>query len=433
MNLKHTFSVLLVGFISISFGQEILQHKQHTLESHGYLRTGLGRSLSGGEMVEFMAPGAMVKPRFGNEANHYSELQFDYRYQPNDRRDSYEIVYMMATYLAYGSTDLTKSIKPETSQLYFKWNKFYKEADIWIGRRYYQRENIDILDWFWINSGQGADVGVGLENLTFNSKMNLNVALLRFSDKLQDPAHQGELFEDYKIDARLKDISLSTNLNLNLIGQIGFRNGIDNSIYDEKTGFTLGAWTNYTQDNFRNRTTIIYRDGVNMINNPYSGKGLLEVSATGNQVYDLDKANDLQILTDIQYENNSNGFLGAITYEHKDFGIKTAKGEDKTLDHMNVTGRYSRYLSDRYALTFDVGYDYVNHNDGVAGGVFKATFSPEIKWKKGMFSRPSIRPFITYAKWSEDLKGQVGIVNDNDVYVDKTNGVTAGLQLEVWW
>ncbi|MXV37914.1 hypothetical protein GO491_04365 [Flavobacteriaceae bacterium Ap0902] len=433
MNWKIKLSAVLLVTMFLSFGQELLQHGPHTLESHGYLRTGLGRSLSGGEMVEFQASGAMIKPRFGNEANHYSELQFDYKYQPMNRRDSYELVYMMATYLPYGSTDLTKSIKPETSQLYFKWNKFYKDADIWIGRRYYQRENIDILDWFWINAAQGADVGVGVENLTFNSLMNLNVAFLRFSDELEDPAYKGEFFEDYKLDARLKDIALSTNLNLNLVGQFGIRNGVENSIYDDKTGYTLGAWTSYAKDNFSNRTTIIYRDGVNMIESPYTGKGLLEISAAGSQEYDLDKASDLQILTDIQYEDDSNGFLGAVTYEHKDYGIETTEGNDKTLEHMNVTGRYSRYLSDRFALTFDVGYDYVNHKDDIDGGVFKATFSPEIKWKKGMFSRPSIRPFITYATWSEDLKGQVGIFNDNDVYADKTNGFTAGLQLEIWW
>lgn len=434
---SHTKNLLLIGVLLFSpyCLRSQIKVGPHSLESHGYLRTGFGRSFSGGEMVQFQAPGTMAKARFGNEANHYSELQFNYKYQPEDRDDSYEVVYMMATYLPYTSEDLTKAIRPETTQLYFKWNKLYNDADFWIGRRYYQRENIDILDWFWLNSAQNADIGAGLENIKVGTgNENLNVAVMRFSDKLIDPNASNQSVEDYKMDVRLKQIAIGPQLNLNLLAQYGVRPSNGEVNYKKQTGYALGAWSDYKKNNLYNRTSLIYRKGINMVQNPYTGKSLLEFDVTGQQVYNLEKASDLQVTTDLQIDDHSkNGFLGALTYHHKNFGVETESGNNRIMNHYNATGRYTRYLTDRFNLTFDAGYDFVKHTDGAQGSLFKFTFSPEIKWSKGMFSRPTIRPFVTYATWSKELRGMVGVFNDNKVYEDKTNGFTGGLQLELWW
>lgn len=436
--MKKNNTLLLVGLLlcTINFipAQNNQEYNPHTLSSHGYLRTGLGRSFSGGEMVQFQAPGAMVKPRLGNEANHYSELQFDYKYQPKDNDQSYEVVYMMATYLPYASKNLTKSINPETTQLYFKWNNIYKGMDVWVGKRYYQRENVDILDWFWLNSAQTADIGFGVEKIPIKGKQNLNVALMRFSEELQDPIQAGKLLESYKLDARLKDINLSDKVTLNFLGEIGHRPALKNTNYKDLTDFSLGVWETYNKNNFFNRTSAIYRTGGNIVTNPYSGKSILEIDATGTRTIDLEHAKDIQITSDFRYDDhNKNGFLGALTYHYRDFGMKTGNNKDKTMQHINATARYSKYITKNFNLTLETGYDWVDHKDGISGGLFKLTFSPQLSWQKGMFSRPVLRPFITYATWSKDLKGNVGVFNDNDVYSDKNQGLTAGLQLELWW
>lgn len=427
-------TLLCFSIASFVLAQENQEYNPHSLKSHGYLRTGLGRSLSGGEMVQFQAPGAMVKPRLGNEANHYSELQFDYTYQLKNSDQSYDVVYMMATYLPYTSKDLTKDIRPQTTQLYFKWNNIYKGIDVWVGKRYYQRENIDILDWFWLNSAQTADIGFGVEQIPIKNKQNLNIALMRFSEELQDPAQVGELVESYKLDVRLKDIALSDKVVLNLLGQVGHRPALEDSNYKSLTDFSLGTWATYKNNNFFNRTSAIYRTGGNIIANPYSGKSLLEIDVTGTRNIDLDKAKDLQLTSDFRYDDHhKNGFLGALTYHYRDFGIQTLDNKDKTMQHINATGRYSRYITKNFNLTLETGYDWVTHKGGVSGGLFKLTFAPQLSWKKGMFSRPVLRPFVTYANWSKDLKGNVGIFNNNNVYANKNQAWTVGLQLELWW
>lgn len=427
----------LVLSSGLSFAQEKTEkYNPHSIQSHGYLRTGLGATLEGGEMVQFQAPESTYKSRFGNEANHYSELQFDYKYQEQNSDQSYEIVYMMTAYLEYASLKNTQSIQPETAQLYFKWNNIYKDMDIWVGRRYFQRLNVDILDNFWLNPAQNSDVGVGVEQIPMPNDTELDASLILVSKKLEDPSFKEEArIKNYKFDLRYKNIKLNDKTELNLLTQFGFRPELSGHNYYKKMfGLTLGSWGTYTQGNFYNRTSAIYRQGINMIENPYSGRNFLEFNADGRQVYDMDKAYDWQLTSDFRYDNfDTFGFLGVIAYQNKFYGVKTPQGNDRVMSHLNVTGRFSRYLGKNFRLTLDNSYDYVDITDDAHGSLFKFTISPEFSWKKGMFSRPSLRPFITYATWSQDLKGKVGVFNGNNILADKTGGFTAGLQLELWW
>ena len=45
------------------------------------------------------------------------------------------------------------------------------------------------------------------------------------------------------------------------------------------------------------------------------------------------------------------------------------------------------------------------------------------------FSRPALRAFVTYANWSDGLRGFVG----GTPYANKTSGLTYGVQVETWW
>lgn len=308
--------------------------------------------------------------------------------------------------------------------------------DIWVGRRYFQRLNVDILDNFWLNPAQNSDVGVGVEQIPMPNDTELDASLILVSKKLEDPSFKEEArIKNYKLDLRYKNIKLDDKTELNLLTQFGFRPELSGHNYYKKMfGLTLGSWGTYTQGNFYNRTSAIYRQGINMIENPYSGRNFLEFNADGRQVYDMDKAYDWQLTSDFRYDNfDTFGFLGVIAYQNKFYGVKTPQGNDRVMSHLNVTGRFSRYLGENFRFTWDNSYDYVDITDDAHGSLFKFTISPEFSWKKGMFSRPSLRPFITYATWSQDLKGKVGVFNGNNILADKTGGFTAGLQLELWW
>ena len=66
---------------------------------------------------------------------------------------------------------------------------------------------------------------------------------------------------------------------------------------------------------------------------------------------------------------------------------------------------------------------------GADGHLWKITLAPQISRGGKFFSRPVMRPFITYAKWSDDFKGRVG----GNAYENATDGLSYGLQIEAWW
>ena len=63
------------------------------------------------------------------------------------------------------------------------------------------------------------------------------------------------------------------------------------------------------------------------------------------------------------------------------------------------------------------------------GWLRKVTFSPQIAMGNKFFSRPALRAFVTYANWSDALKGYVGGVP----FHNRTDGLTFGVQAENWW
>ncbi len=63
------------------------------------------------------------------------------------------------------------------------------------------------------------------------------------------------------------------------------------------------------------------------------------------------------------------------------------------------------------------------------GWLRKYTIAPQIGAGRKFFSRPVLRAFLTYANWSDGLKGYVGV----PVFTNKTSGWDFGLQGETWW
>ncbi len=72
----------------------------------------------------------------------------------------------------------------------------------------------------------------------------------------------------------------------------------------------------------------------------------------------------------------------------------------------------------------------VTAGDGLySGWLRKFTIAPQIAAGREFFSRPALRAFVTYANWSDGLRGFVGGVP----YANKTSGLTYGVQVETWW
>jgi maltoporin len=87
---------------------------------------------------------------------------------------------------------------------------------------------------------------------------------------------------------------------------------------------------------------------------------------------------------------------------------------------------FTKYLS----LAMEGGFDHTHSPSGQYDGwLRKFTIAPQIGAGRKFFSRPVLRAFLTYADWSDGLRGFVGGVP----YLRRTSGLTYGVQAETWW
>jgi maltoporin len=97
---------------------------------------------------------------------------------------------------------------------------------------------------------------------------------------------------------------------------------------------------------------------------------------------------------------------------------------------LSVGGMPVWYFNRWFGVALGAGADHVvSGATRQAGWVRKFTFAPQIATAPEFFARPVLRGFVTWANWSQSLKGQVG----GPAYVNRTNGLSAGLQVESWW
>lgn len=397
--------------------------------TNGYVRTGVGWT-EGGVMVNFTTPENVHKFRLGNEANHYGELQFNYHYKNKDSTNLYEMTYMISKYLPFGDKEVAKL--PETAQLYGKIKKVANNADVWIGKRYYDRRNIESLDYFWLNSSQNSQIGLGIENYQIKNSGNINLSLIKF--KYENHSHS------YLADLRYLDISISKYSKLNFLGQYSKKTDKKELGKNVQRGYAIGSWWTHTQKNIIHTSAILFRKGTSIVESPYTGKTAQEY-VNNKRIYDFSNSSSLDIVNNFLYDDKRRHAIQAsLNYQYKDYGIENVDTNNVILDKkvaknwLSIGFRYLYYISKHINLALETGNDYMKDNKlGLEGSLQKVTFAPQISWDFGYYSRPVLRPFITYAQWSNDFKGISGVFDFNKKLSNKNKGLSIGLQFETWW
>ena len=88
------------------------------------------------------------------------------------------------------------------------------------------------------------------------------------------------------------------------------------------------------------------------------------------------------------------------------------------------------FFTKHVSLALEPGFDRVTASNGLYGGwLRKFTIAPQIGAGRQFFSRPVLRLFVTYANWSDGLRGFVG----GPPFLRRTSGLTYGVQAETWW
>ncbi|HEU4382489.1 MAG TPA: carbohydrate porin [Anaeromyxobacteraceae bacterium] len=411
------------------------------VDFHGYFRSGIGGSGSGGQQQCFAAPNADYKFRLGNECETYAEAQFDQSFY----KDKSGLEFNYSTMLAY-KTSQSQDYEALTGganeialrQIWVgaKGIPGLGSAMIWAGKRYFMRQDVHMIDFFyWDVSGPGA----GIEELDVSiGKLAISV----FQN------HNGQR-QMWRPELRLYSVALPLgSLALGYTAFIDSSPGGSNPDPDrqEISHWVNGQWSAPFAGG-RNNLTLQWANGSATPMSPYPSWDRTSDSSQFRVVEDL-------------AINPSAQFTVAFTATYADY--KHRYNDDPAPDpdfyatwnqatQFGIGARPIYHFSDLFSLALDVGYNSVTPKEAPAGGnkdartMLKITPALLLHPPPGpggaYFTRPEFRVFLTYASWNDAAQrdgifGQTACATGgtvNGVYGCEKNGITFGAQIESWW
>ncbi len=402
------------------------------LEFHGYLRSGFGMSGEGSKMEAFKAPGAGAKYRLGNENDTYGEIGLTHNWLRAD--DPLKSPYVRTeVMLSYSSLEnfSYESLNNQAQGNDFALRQAYvlagnviqsaPDVRFWAGQRYYRRHDIHINDFYYLDmSGYGGgveDVAVGnfgkfaaawiggsVDNYVTDRG---NVAKQNIDLRLYDvkvPFGKATFWFDFA-DTRGGDLQNPvTGGPVEVKSTAGWAVGLIHRTDEEK------LWGGY------NEFSVQYGEGA-----AYNFASTLDTSGP-----DLDDAQRFRVTDQITVQPSKHFSMQLVgLYEDTEFGGPNSR------NRWGSTGvRPIYHFTDRFSIAVETGIDWAKSDAlGTQGTLWKITLAPQLSRGGKFFSRPVIRPFITWGIWSDDFKGHIG----GNAYDNATDGLSYGIQAEAWW
>ncbi|MGE5582336.1 MAG: carbohydrate porin [Bacillota bacterium] len=402
-----------------------------SFQFHGYARSGILMNDKGGSNpfdnfhtnVKGWGPAAF---RLGNESDTYYELDFAKKFTLDN--GSWATAHFMV-----GHKDGSDSDSEENGSVGYNSVRqtfvemggleFAPNLTFWAGRRYYDREDIHLMDFYWKDmSGIGAGVqGINLGNsklaIAFLTKSKPNGDTIpnlgQFVVKCWDfkvtelAAGPGNLDFDFAYytaetgDALTKDVNgYHVDVAYGLGNFFGFAEGSSKVALQYGVGagqdFNIQPWGDYSTDSnidsYNKRTkTRLLGFGVWQISQQFEIQPALVYQFTGND-----------------------GPSGSQSENWYAFGFRPVY-------HFNKN----------FALQFEAGRESLKRDwEDVTRTVTKFTIAPTLTLDFGYYTRPQLRAFATYATWDNYTGDQAGY---NQNKASDSSGMFYGVQMEVWW
>jgi len=158
-----------------------------------------------------------------------------------------------------------------------------------------------------------------------------------------------------------------------------------------------------------------------------------EALATAYFVWNPTECFSLGVWANWEYNDNQTVAIGQDSHGNIRFA-----GGSRNLVSVGIRPVY--WIADNIAIQGVAGYSYIDNERkdsgtnafGGSGGMTQLTIAPTIKPKGGFFTRPEIRLFATWARWSSQLTGTT-VNGNNPPYNHTDQGWLLGSQMEIWF
>jgi maltoporin len=425
----------LAAALILAFATCVGAQDQEGFRFHGYLRSGFGVAGTGDPQEAFKAPNAGAKYRLGNETEAYVETTFDYGVRPEDDASAFFDTRVTVSYVTPTSNtnqfDTTVALREAFVLAKGVW-KSQESATFWAGQRYYDRSDLHMSDFYYRDlSGFGG----GLEGVRVGEKARLAFAWLGGSlNELNSngtvpPPGSFQLSKN-TFDLRLYDLPIlggKLAVSFDLASFNGDTLPLEEGDLqvENDAGWAAALIHERPLATGRNKLSVQYGTGIasdfRAVVTPIPGRtfsfgdtvsydGTWQLRAVEDLL--LDRLGPFTLHVGAVWQELENGALVGDRITWLSFGARPAY-------------QLNRYVS----LALEAGWDHSDQRGQTSGSLFKVTLAPQITPKMAALSRPSLRAYVTWARWSEGFVGLVAPV----LYGSTDNGFAAGVQIETWW
>ena len=401
---------------------------------YGYMRAGYGIDSDGTSQTRFKAPGAVTAYRLGNETDTYMEPGFAWYHAGDSAGDP---VFGTHFRLAYSTLDKNTGVDLEGDSGVVALREVYATArqvvpgqpgaTLWAGQRYYDRRDIHINDFFWIDmSGYGA----GIENVDAGFAKVSFAWIGGTTDKFtgrNEPIGDLDATDKNNFDLRLKDMDVGIGRATLWLNYSDYRLAAREFDPVRADGWSGGFWIDSEiSADWSNLAAVQYGTSVAANFNSFSPSLRGSIDGEFPENTSAEDQRRLRILDAMDVRLNDHWSIEAVAvYQRDDLGVEG----DPDLKWYSLGFRPVYSFNSLYNLALEAGYDYTDLETGESGGLFKLTAAGEITPDFGFFSRPAIRLYLTWATWSNEFRGLIG----GTTYADDTSGLAVGAQFESWW
>lgn len=390
---------------------------------HGYFRVGAGTSTSSshGPQSCYGLGGNTMKYRLGNECDAYFEGGYT-----KEVAKSGGVSYVATLWAtAYSPKSDFGDAKLGLAKAYVeaKGLDFMHGGAVWIGKRYYVRPDIHMLDLQYINmngTGAGLDqIGAGPGKFSY--------AFFKDNDaNYTDPA-TGKLTTSSAMRQNFvyHDLPVNTDGKIDVAATIITAQG-NNAGAAKHNGWQISAF--HKQDKILGGANTF---GVQYGVGPGTGIGVGNdrMGAAGSTLLGSDVTR-ARVFNDLWIQPSTNFGMEMVALVQRD---KSDAGGSSTWATLGVRPVYA--LAENLKLVMELGTDRVSMPNGApAQRLTKLTFAPTISAGPGLWSRPELRAFATYGKWNDAAAAAVNASNNSGpVYNGGNSGASFGFQVEAWF
>ncbi|NUY55881.1 maltoporin LamB [Salinivibrio sp. EAGSL] len=446
-----------VSLIAAAVATAVTATSAFAVDFNGYMRAGTGISASNYDNSDTgdLAINKNGIGRLGNENDNYSEFGFSEELKTGEQ--TWRVESMIASGAPGESGWEDSDFNVAQFAVKAKGVLADKEATLWAGKTYYQRKDIHITDFYFLNT---SGTGGGIENLSVGDQ-KLSLALIQDNGSqkvadgqkavLTDAANTdikacdgspscelgvindsssykdvlNEKSEDvngYIADIRLADIDLWSDAKLELAAAYNF--GVEKADQDLKAddGLLVTGIIHQGMDNGFNQTILQY--GTN-------GYGVQAANFWGAGTY-YDRSGDQNDATGYRLINWGVMNLG----ESWEMGHQLAylAGSDigastLDIDQFSVVARPMYKWNNTMRTVFEAGYnagEKINDDGNAVEDFGNSKLTVAQAWAMGdsFWARPEIR---VYGSYISDLE------NDDAFGSGEDSELVAGVQVEAWW